>query len=54
MMIKMLVNDDTGMAAMMTGNMGPKVDYGQKVKDAVAELDKVVPEQHLMAGMMGD
>jgi hypothetical protein len=53
MMLDMLVNDTTGRTAMMTGNTGPAVDFGQNVKDAVKALVDVCPPEHVMAGMMG-
>ena len=51
MMVDMMVNDTTGRTAMMTGNRGPPVDFGQKVKDAVKALREACPEEHFMAGM---
>ncbi len=50
MMLSMLVNDTTGMAAMLTGAAGT-VDFGQRTRDAVKELEAVVPSKHMIAGM---
>lgn len=50
-MLKLLVNDTRGITAMMTGNTGPPVDFGQKVKDAVKALDEACPEEHFVAGL---
>jgi hypothetical protein len=50
MMVDMMVNDTSGRTAMMTGNRGPPVDFGQKVKDAVKALREACPEEHFMAG----
>ena len=50
-MLDLLVNDTSGIAAMMTGNAGPRVDFGQKVKDAVAALKEACPADHAAFGM---
>jgi hypothetical protein len=52
MMLDLLVNDTTGQMGMITGNTGPAVDFGPKVKDAVKALQKACPEKHFMAGLM--
>jgi len=52
MMLDLLVNDTSGKTAMMTGNAGPPIDFGQKVKDAVKALENACPEDAIMAGMM--
>ncbi|TAQ83483.1 hypothetical protein B7494_g8190 [Chlorociboria aeruginascens] len=49
-MLNLLVNDTSGMNAMMTDSSGPPIDFGRAIKDAVAELERVVPEEHMMAG----
>ncbi|KUJ07879.1 uncharacterized protein LY89DRAFT_630932 [Mollisia scopiformis] len=51
-MLEMMVNDTSGRTAMMTGNSGPAVDFGQRVKDAVKALMEACPEDHVLAGMM--
>lgn len=50
-MLRMIVTDPHMNGA--PGNPGPPIDYGDDVKRAVKELEKVVPKEHLMAGMMG-
>jgi hypothetical protein len=50
MMVDMMANDTSGRTAMMTGNRGPPLDFGQKVKDAVKALREACPEEHFMAG----
>ncbi|KAJ8066468.1 hypothetical protein OCU04_005528 [Sclerotinia nivalis] len=52
MMLKMIVNDTSGRMAVMTGSSGPPIDYGDNVKQAVKNLEAVVPKEHLLAGMM--
>jgi hypothetical protein len=52
-MVDMMVNDTTGKTAMITGNSGPPLDFGKRVKDAVKALQEACPEDHVMAGMMG-
>ena len=52
MMLDILVNDTSGKTAMMTGNTGPPLDFGQKVKDAVKALEDACPNDAVMAGMM--
>ena len=49
-MVDMMANDTSGRTAMMTGNRGPPLDFGQKVKDAVKALREACPEEHFMAG----
>jgi hypothetical protein len=49
-MVDMMANDTSGRTAMMTGNSGPPLDFGQKVKDAVKALREACPEEHFMAG----
>jgi len=51
MMVQLLVNDTTGKTAMITGNTGPEVDFGQRVKNAVNALMEVCPSEHFMAGL---
>ncbi|PQE15909.1 hypothetical protein CJF31_00008501 [Rutstroemia sp. NJR-2017a BVV2] len=53
MMVQMIVNDTSGRMAIMTGSSGPPMDYGESVKQAVADLDKAIPDEHKMAGMLG-
>ena len=53
MMLNMIVTDTTGRMAMMMGSSGPSVDYGDDVRQAVKALEAVVPQEHLMAGMVG-
>ncbi|KAK8909034.1 hypothetical protein QC760_003372 [Botrytis cinerea] len=53
MMLNMIVTDTTGRMAMMMGSSGPSVDYGDNVRQAVKALEAVVPQEHLMAGMVG-
>ncbi|TVY18708.1 hypothetical protein LARI1_G003850 [Lachnellula arida] len=52
MMLDLLVNDTSGKTAMLTGNTGPPLDFGQKVKDAVKALEAACPDDAVMAGMM--
>lgn len=52
-MIDMMVNDTSGKTAMITGNSGPPLDFGKRIKDAVKALQEACPEDHIMAGMMG-
>ncbi|KAK6612061.1 hypothetical protein H4I96_01274 [Botrytis cinerea] len=53
MMLNMIVTDTTGRMAMMMGSSGPSVDYGDDVRQVVKALEAVVPQEHLMAGMVG-
>ncbi|KAM0162929.1 hypothetical protein ACHAQE_003504 [Botrytis cinerea] len=53
MMLNMIITDTTGRMAMMMGSSGPSVDYGDNVRQAVKALEAVVPQEHLMAGMVG-
>lgn len=53
MMLNMIVTDTTGRMAMTMGSSGPSVDYGDNVRQAVKALEAVVPQEHLMAGMVG-
>jgi hypothetical protein len=50
MMVDMLIMDPAK-TAMLTGNRGPPLDYGQKVKDAVAALKEACPDEHFLAGL---
>jgi len=52
MMLGLLVNDTSGKTSMLTGNAGPPLDFGQKVKDAVKALETACPNDAVMAGMM--
>jgi len=52
MMLQLLVNDTTGKTDLMTGNTGPPLNFGKRVKDAVKALMDVCPEEHFMAGLM--
>ncbi|TGO56717.1 hypothetical protein BCON_0074g00120 [Botryotinia convoluta] len=51
-MLNMIVTDTTGRMVMMMGSAGPPVDYGDNVRQAVRELEAVVPQEHMMAGMV--
>ena len=51
-MVDMMVNDTSGKAAMITGQAGPPLDFGKRVKDAVVALQGACPEEYVMAGMM--
>jgi hypothetical protein len=53
MMVQMIVNDTSGRMGMLTGSSGPPMDYGESVKQAVADLDKAIPDEHKMAGLLG-
>ncbi|TEY71236.1 hypothetical protein BOTCAL_0098g00250 [Botryotinia calthae] len=53
MMLNVIVTDTTGRMAMMMESSGPSVDYGDDVRQAVKGLEAVVPQEHLMAGMVG-
>ncbi len=52
MMLDMMVNDTSGRTAMITGNTGPAVNFGPRVKDAVKALRDACPDEHFMAGLM--
>ncbi|KAF5868946.1 uncharacterized protein Bfra_011911sa [Botrytis fragariae] len=52
LMLNMIVTNTTGRMAMMMGSAGPSVDYGDNVRQAVRELEAVVPKEHMMAGMV--
>lgn len=52
MMLDMMVNDTSGRTAMITGNTGPAVNFGRRVKDAVKALRDACPDEHFMAGLM--
>ncbi|KAF7961205.1 hypothetical protein EAE96_000871 [Botrytis aclada] len=51
LMLNMIATDTTGRMAMMMGSAGPSVDYGDNVRQAVKELEAVIPQEHMMAGM---
>ncbi|KAF7910670.1 uncharacterized protein EAF01_002180 [Botrytis porri] len=51
LMLKMIVTDTTGRMRMMMGGPGPSVDCGDNVRQAVRELEAVVPNEHMVAGM---
>jgi len=51
-MVEMMVNDTSGRSAMITGQSGPPLDFGKRIKDAVAALQGACPEEYAMAGMM--
>lgn len=51
LMLNMIVTDTTGRMRMMMGSAGSSVDYGENVRQAVRELEAVVPKEHMIAGM---
>ncbi|KAF7934511.1 hypothetical protein BELL_0311g00090 [Botrytis elliptica] len=52
LMLKMIVTDTTGRLKMMMGSAGPSVDFGENVRQAVRELEAVIPKEHMVAGMV--
>lgn len=53
MMLQLLVEDKSGKTAMLTGQSGPPLDFGPKVKEAVENQMKTVPSNYFMAGLQG-
>ncbi|KAF7902325.1 hypothetical protein EAF00_002228 [Botryotinia globosa] len=51
LMLKMIVTDTSGRMRMMMGGAGNSVDYGENVRQAVRELEAVIPKEHMLGGM---
>ncbi|KAL3420493.1 hypothetical protein PVAG01_06938 [Phlyctema vagabunda] len=52
MVVRLLITDKTGNAAVMTGAQPPTIDFGDECKRRLEDLEKCLPEGQMAAGVM--